>query len=144
MKISSPVSEFEVADISQVLLLGRHRIASSTKEDSLPKDKRAFGEILEIKIQRRVFLVFRVDVDSKTKYIYKIAELAGKVEDMKVEGAYGRDNPLTITYRETTYTKFTTKHIINSVDGRPWTAEEEKLRQERLNREGKPAQPDKE
>ena len=36
------------------------------------------------------------------------------------------------------------KHIINSVDGRPWTAEEEKLRQERLKRESKLAQPDKE
>ena len=136
-KILSPASEFEVADISQVLLLGRHRIASLAEEDLLPKDKKALGEILEIKIRHRTFLIFRVYFDSKTEYIYKIAELTGKVVDMKVEGAYASDNPLTITYRENTYTKFTTTHVINSVDGRPWTAEEEKHRQEKLKREGK-------
>ena len=105
----------------------------------LPKDKQVLGEILEIKIQHRIFLIFRVYFDGKTEYIYKIAELTGKVVDMKVEGAYGSDNPLTITYREATYTKFTTTHVINSVDGKPWTAEEEKHRQEKLKRGGKPA-----
>ena len=80
----------------------------------------------------------------KVSCAIRIAELPGKVLDMKVEGAFGAGNPLTITYRETTHTKFTTKHIINSVDGRPWTAEEEKHRQEKLKPEGKPAQPDKE
>ena len=67
----------------------------------------------------------------------RLAKLAGKVVDLKVEGVYGSGEPLTITYRETTYTKFTTTHVINSVDGRPWTPEEEKHRQEKLKREGK-------
>ena len=75
--------------------------------------------------------------DGKTKYIYKIAELTDKVVDMKVEGTYGSDGPLTITYREASYIKFTTTHVINSVDGRPWTAEEEKHGQEKVKREGK-------
>ena len=49
-----------------------------------------------------------------------------------MEGAFGDRNPLTITYRDNTYTKFTTTHVINSIDGRPWTAEEEKHRLEKL------------
>ena len=81
--------------------------------------------------------------DGKTKYIYKIAELTDKVVDMKVEGTYGSDGPLTITYREASYTKFTTTHVINSVDGRPWTAGEEKHRQEKVKREGKRTPPEK-
>ncbi len=137
VKVSSPVSEFEVLDISQALLLGRHRIAPSAKEILSPKDTQISSEILEIQIQHRKSLIFRVYFESKTKYIYKIAELADKVVDMKIEGEYGSASPLTITYRETTFTKFTTKHVINSVDGRPWTAEEEKHRQEKLKREGK-------
>ena len=32
-----------------------------------------------------------------------------------------------------------TTHFINSVDSRPWTVEEEKHRQEKLKRGGKPA-----
>jgi len=59
---------------------------------------------------------------------------AGNAVTPKVEGAFGDWNPLTITYRENSYTKFTTKHVINSVNGKPWTAEEEKHRQERLKK----------
>ena len=67
----------------------------------------------------------------------RICELPGKALELKVAGAFGDGNPLTITYREHTYSKFTTTHIINSIDGRPWTAEEEKQRQEKLKRDGK-------
>ena len=61
------------------------------------------------------------------------------VSDDDHVGAFGvgEMNPLTITYRETSYTKWTTTHVINSIDGRPWTAAEEKHRQENLKLEAK-------
>jgi len=38
-------------------------------------------------------------------FTYRIAELPGKVFELKVEGAFGDWNLLTITYREHNYTK---------------------------------------
>jgi hypothetical protein len=73
-----------------------------------------------------------VKVGGRTLLIYRrrLAELPGKC-DMTVEGAYGWGNPLTITYK-TSPTAEPTKLVVNSIDGSPWTAEEERLRLERL------------
>ena len=92
--------------------------------------------IQQIKIGDRTWLFYRkfasIEDGGKVSFAFRIAELPGKVLDLKVEGAFGDRNPLTITYRDNTYTKFTTTHVINSIDGRPWTAEEEKHRLEKL------------
>lgn len=103
-------------------------------------------EIQQIKIGNRTWLFYRKFLSpangDKVSAAFRIAELPGKVLDMKVDGNFGDGNPLTITYRATTYTKFTTTHVISS-NGYPWTAEEEKHRQEKLKREGKLPPPDK-
>ncbi len=101
-----------------------------------PKEKHERAVVQQIQIGDRTWLFYRQSLSpengGKVSATFRIAELPGKVLDMKVEGAFGDWNPLTITYREHSYSKFTTTCVINSVGGRPWTAEEEKHRQEKL------------
>lgn len=105
------------------------------------KERQDLAVIQQIKVGNRTWLFYRKfyspENGGKVSATFRIAELPGKVVDFKVEGAFGDGNPLTITYREHTYTKWTTTHVINSVDGRPWTAAEEKHRQEKLKLEAK-------
>jgi len=100
------------------------------------KEKQEHVVIQQIKLQNKIWLVYRRFLSStaggKVSNTFRIAELTGK-RDIKVEGAYGDGNPLTITYREHTYSKWDTKHVISS-NGYAWTAEEEKHRQERLKK----------
>jgi hypothetical protein len=63
-------------------------------------------------------------------YYRRLAELPGKCE-MTVEGVYGWGNPLTITYK-TSPAAEPAKLVVNSIDGSPWTAEDERNRQKRL------------
>ena len=103
-----------------------------------PKEKQETAVMQQIRIGSRTWLLYRQfqsnENGGKVSATFRVAELPGKVLDLKVEGAFGDWNPLTITYREHTYTKFTTTHVINSVDGKPWTAAEEKHRQEKLKK----------
>ena len=146
--VDAPAVKFTVIEPEDGAVLSSHAVTIEGYKAKWPDSKRDRAAVQQIKIRDRYWLFYLKylipESGGKVSCAIRIAELPGKVLDMKVEGAFGAGNPLTITYREHSYSKFTTKHIINSVDGRPWTAEEEKLRQERLNREGKPAQPDKE
>jgi len=113
--------------------LSSQTIALEGYQGKWPKERQQRAVLQQIKIGDRTWLFYRkflcTENGGKVTFTYRIAELPGKVFDLKVEGAFGDWNPLTITYREHSYTKFTTKHVINSIDGRPWTAEEEKHRQ---------------
>ena len=122
-----------VIDIKESDILSTHVVqASKTTDDDV-------ALIQQIVVDGKTWLYERIATrkDGKKAEPHRstrLAQLPGKVVDLKVEGLYGSGEPLTITYRETTYTKWTTKHVINSVNGRPWTAEEEKRRRERLKK----------
>ncbi len=132
MKFIEPTAD-SILDSRAVAMEGNQAL------ESKPKQKRVV--VQQISIAGSIWLCYRrfypVENGGIAAYSHRICRLLGKVLDLKVEGAYGDRNPLTITYRENTYTKFTTTHLINSIDGRPWTAEEEKQRQEKLKRDGK-------
>ena len=143
--IAAPDHLIKVIDPSSDSILTNLSVVLEGSQAKWPKEKHDRAVLEQIKIGDRTWLFYRhflsPEGGGSVSAAFRIAELPGKVLDLKVEGAFGAGNPLTITYRETTFAKFTTTHVINSVDGRPWTAEEEKLRQERLKRDGKPAPP---
>ena len=143
-KISAPPIVFEVVEILQDAILVSRPVPLEGWEAARPPDERSRPLIQQVKIGERTLLIYRRYYGAKwggvVDFTARIAELPGKVLDMKVEGAFGDGNPLTITYREATYIKWPTTHVINSVGGRPWTAEEEKRRQEKLKRAGQPAE----
>ena len=136
--VVAPVFKFKVIEPSSEEILTSQQIPLEGQFSKGPKASQETAFVQQIKIGNCVWLFYRKfdspSSGSAVNFAKRITELPGKVLDMKVEGAFGDWNPLTITYREHTYTKFTTKHVINSVDGRPWTAEEEKHRQERLKK----------
>lgn len=146
-EVVAPVFKFKVIEPAADDILASQAVPLEGYQAKWPKEKHDRAAVQQIKIGNRTWLVYRKFLSSElgggVDHTCRVAELPGKVLDLKVEGAFGDWNPLTITYRATTYTKFTTTHIINSVDGRPWTAAEEKQRQEKLKREGKLASPDK-
>ncbi len=143
--IQSPPIAFEVIELSEKAILSRHKVELEGRATDPPVEARVRPVIQQVQIGSRMFLFYSFYNGpahrGTVQHTCRLLELQGKVFDLKVEGAYGDHNPLTITYRETTCTKFTTTHVINSVDGRPWTAEQEKHRQEKLKREGTPAPP---
>lgn len=137
----APAFKLKVIDPTPDAILMSIAVPLEGFEAKWPKEKHERAVMQQIKVGDRTWLFYRQFLSpengGKVSHSFRIAELPGKVLDLKVEGAFGDRNPLTITYRKTTYTKWTTTHVINSVDGRPWTAEEEKHRQEKLKREGK-------
>ena len=145
--IAAPTLKLQFFEPKADDILESRPVALEGYEAKWPEPRQSRAAVQQIKIDGRTWLFYRqfcsAEEGGKTSYSHRICELPGKALDLKVEGPFGGNNPLTITYRETTYTKFTTTHVINSVDGLPWTAEEEKQRQEKLKREGKPAPSDK-
>lgn len=141
----APSVGFDVVELPNDAILWSHRLPLEGREAGKPADEQQSAIVQQVKIGDRTWLIYRRFSGTKSgggiTMTARIAELSGKRE-MKVEGAYGDWNPFTITYREQTYSKLDTKLVINSIDGRPWTAEEEKHRQERLKKAGEPA-PDK-
>ncbi len=139
--ISAPAVKFKVIEPTADDILASQAVPLEGQFSKWPKEKQERAVVQQIRIGNKVWLFYRKFLSSelggKVEFAIRIAELPGKVVDFKVDGAFGDHNPLTITYRETIYTKWTTTHVINSVDGRPWTAAEEKHRQEKLKREAK-------
>lgn len=96
--------------------------------------------IQQLAIEGKVYLYYRVVRRENGKLLapersHYLAVLPKKV-DLTVEGKYGDLSPITITYRTQADQK-ETKLIVNSIDPRPWTAEEERLRLARLEAETK-------
>ncbi len=139
--VVAPAVKFKVIEPAHTDILMSVPAPLEGQEARYPKENQERALIQQIKVEDRFWLFYRrfmrSEIGGGTYASYRIAELPGKVVDLKVEGAFGDWNPLTITYRETTYTKWTTKHVINSIDGRPWTEAEEKHRQEKLKLDAK-------
>ncbi len=139
--VIAPAFKLKVIEPTADAILHSQPIPLEGQQAKWSKDRQERAVIQHIKIGNRTWLFYRKYFGSESGGAvyasFRIAELPGKVVDFKVEGAFGGHNPLTITYREHTYTKWTTTHVINSVDGRPWTAAEEKQRQEELKLEAK-------
>ena len=140
--VDAPAVKFTMIEPEDGAVLSRHTIPIEGYKAKWPESKRDQAAVQQIKIGDHYWLFYRgylsSELGGKVEFAIRIAELPGKVVDLKVEGAYDSGNPLTITYRESTYTKWTTTHVINSVNGRPWTAAEQKHRQEKRKREAKP------
>ena len=126
-KVASPPFELEVVAVTKEMVLSTHAVPLEGMAAAQPPEMQLRPVVKQVKVGDRTLLI----------YVRRIAELPGQAVDLKVEGANGNGNPLTITYRETTYTKFTTTLVVNSNNGSPWTAEHEKQRQEKLKRDGK-------
>ena len=126
-KVTSPPFELEVVAVTQEMVLTSHAVPLEGVAATQPPEMQSRPVVKQVKVGDRTLLI----------YVRRIAELPGRAVDLKVQGAYGSGNPLTITYRETTYTKWTTTLVINSNNGSPWTPEAEKHRQEKLKREAK-------
>ena len=123
-KVASPPFELEVVAVTKEMVLTTHAVPPEGMAAAQPPEMQSRPVVKQVRVGDRTLLI----------YVRRIAELPGQAVDLKVEGAYGSGNPLTITYREHTYTKFTTTHVINSNNGSPWTAEDEKSRQEKLKK----------
>ena len=137
-QVEAPPFKLKVVEPKPDDVLESKQVALEGEVVRWPKASQERGYIQQIKIGSRSWLFYRrYNSDQSGGGIhaaFRICELPGKVFDLKVEGAFGDSNPLTITYRENSFTKFTTTHVIHSTNGRPWTAEEEKHRQERLKK----------
>ncbi len=154
--VSAPTVEFEVLPLKSETVLANNSVPVEGWVAKQPVEKQQRSAVQQVKAGDRTFLVYRVyhapkhiaavakalgrpvAVDDPVwiNYTFRLAELPGKCE-MTVAGAYGGGNPLTITYK-TSPTAEPTKLVINSIDGRPWTEEEERLRQERLKKDKTP------
>ncbi len=126
-KVTSPPFALEVVAVTKEMVLTTHAVPLEGMTAAQPPELQSRPVVKQVRVGDRTLLI----------YVRRIAELPGQAVDLKVEGAYGSGNPLTITYRETTYTKWTTTLVVNSNNGSPWTAEQEKERQEKLERDGK-------
>ena len=141
----APPIKFEVVEITRDCILVSHKLPLEGKmaERSINKQERAI--IQQIALGKKVWLFYSQfaspENGGKAYSTTRLTELPGKCE-MRVEGSFGDNNPLTISYKDAPYMKFYNKQlVINSVDGYPWTASKEKHRQEKLKRGGQPAPP---
>jgi hypothetical protein len=135
--IAAPPVEFEVVAIPPGAVLVSHAVRLEGHALTRPAQERLRPAVQQVKVGDRTLLVYRGHYDpakpnEKTYFTERLAELPGKV-DMTVEGAYGNWKPLAITYKTSPDAK-ATKLVIHSVDGMPWTEEDERRLQERLSR----------
>lgn len=136
-RIKSPEVKLKVIEVTADAILGHFPIPPEGPQAKWPSEKQARAAVQQIKIGEKTWLFYRKFRDpeggGEVDFAHRIAELPGKC-GMKVEGAFGDNGPLTITYKAAPYHKFTTALVINSTDGRPWTAEDEKHRQSKLKK----------
>jgi hypothetical protein len=142
--IVSPQIKFKVIEPAADAILASHPVALEGYEAKWRKENQQRPIVQQIQVEGRTWLVYRRYVSpkdgGKAYFTQRLAELPGKV-DVKVEGAFGDSNPLTITYKDPTSKTGLTKHVINSVDGLPWTEEEELWRIERNKKRDIPPTP---
>ncbi|MCI0705701.1 MAG: hypothetical protein L0241_31965 [Planctomycetia bacterium] len=136
--ITSPPVELDVVAVPEDAVLVNQLIPLEGAESLKPPDEQEWPVIQQVKVGDRTLLIYRrynpTMNGGKAGMLWRLAELPGKVE-MKVEGAFGAGKPLTITYQEAKPPTGTTKLVINSIGGTPWTAEEEQLLREQRERE---------
>jgi hypothetical protein len=85
--------------------------------------------VQQITVQGRVLVVLRhyaaLENRGVSAGIYRVTELPHAV-DLKVEGAYGASEPLTLTYADATAPNGVRKLVVCSHTGQPWTEENER------------------
>lgn len=144
--LKAPTFKFQVLELNHEATLSQHKVPLEGREATLPiREQRRFA-VQQVQVGERVILIYRRyralenldDIKPERRPLaeidgtHRLAELPGKC-DVTVTGAYGDWKPLTITYK-TSPTAEPVKLVINSVDGKPWTAEEERQLQQRLKR----------
>jgi hypothetical protein len=142
--ITAPPLQFEVIDIPQADVLFSHTVPLEGREAKLPAGEQSRPFVQQVKVGGRTLLVYRRWYGLKwgglIETTSRLAELPGKAE-MTVAGAFGDWNPLTISYKDPNSKTGITKLVINSINGLPWTEEEERLRIERNKKREKSAPP---
>ena len=132
--IFAPVVKLKVIEPSSDAILASQPVPLEGYQTQWPKAKQETAVMQQIKLGDRVWLIYRQflspKLGGKVSATFRLAELPGKVE-MKMEGAYGDGKPLTITYKDANSPTGTTKLVINSTDGKPWTEEDERALRER-------------
>jgi hypothetical protein len=135
-RVMSPPVGFEVVEIPADAVLVNRDVPLEGVAATRPFAEKDRAVVQQVRLGTRTILIYRRFVGPKygggVAYTFRLAELPGKCE-MTVEGAYGNWGPLTITYKTAPDAK-PTRLVINSIDGRPWTEEDERLLQERLSR----------
>lgn len=138
--VVAPAVKLTVIEPSLDAILASQAVPLEGFEALKPKDEQERAVIQQVKIGNRTWLIYRrflsTKLGGKVSWTFRLAELPGKVE-MTVEGAYGDWKPLTIKYKDPSSQTGTTTLKINSIDGRPWTDEEQRLLEKRL----KPVKP---
>ncbi len=131
--VVSPAVKLRVIEPSPDAILASQEVPLEGYEAKWPKAKQEQAFVQQIQIENRTWLFYRKfrspELGGKVYATRRIVELPGKVE-LKVEGAFGERNPLTITYKDARSPTGTTKLVLNSISGSPWTEEEERWRQE--------------
>ena len=135
--VTSPPVKLAVVEPAPDAILASIAVPLEGYQAKWPKEKQETAAMQQIKLGNRTWLFYRQFLSSelggKVSHSFRLAELPGKVE-LRVEGAFGDRNPLTIIYKDTKSPTGEIKLVINSINGMPWSAEEERLRQERLIR----------
>lgn len=119
-KVTAPPLEFQVADILPEAVLSRIPVAL----DSEPKNPAKAPCVQQVKLGNKIVLVYT------GSGVHRLAELPSNVK-MTVEGKYGFGKPITIKYAGANSTTGTTTLTIDSIDGRPWTAQKERWYRDR-------------
>lgn len=121
VKLTAPPLDFEVVGLPPESILASVVVPYEGPVDGRPEREHFIPRVEQVLVGKKILLLYQGR---------QLAELPGKVE-MKVEGAYGAGNPVTIIYK-TAPTAKPVRLVINSVSGSPWTAEEEQQRLERI------------
>lgn len=143
-RIVAPPVTMDVVDVSPDAILASHAVPLEGRERQQPPNEQARPMVQQVKLGKRTFLIYRRYTGTKwgavVEATFRLVELPGKVE-MTVEGAYGAGNPLTIKYRDVNAKTDWSTLVINSIDGMPWTDEEERLQIERSKPQPPPSRP---
>jgi hypothetical protein len=133
-EVKSPPWKFEVTDIPPESVLVSHPVPLVGFRAKQPPAEQDKVVVQQVAVRGRLFLLYCRYAGQKygggIGSTARLAELPGKCE-VTVEGAFGDDRPLTVTYKTSPDAK-PTKLVINSVGGRPWTGDDEEALQERL------------
>jgi hypothetical protein len=139
--VTSPPIEFEVAKVPAYSVLVSQDVPLEGAALKPPVGKRYRVTVQQVKIGNRFWLVYRrFHWGGGVFCANRIVELPHPVE-MKVEGAYGAWNPLTIQYKDPNSKTGWTKLVVQSGSGLPWTEEEERARIERAKKAPLASQP---
>jgi hypothetical protein len=134
LTLTSPPVEFEVIDVANRDVLTNHTVVLEGLQLLRPPNERDRVVVRQVKAGGRVLLICQHYTWPKygggLEYTFRLAELPCECE-MAVEGGYGAGKPLTVVYK-TSPTAQPSRIVINPINGKGWTDEDEEALQERL------------